>query len=385
MDLSAHPNFEEGQTLPVHFLILTSGPGRKKLSRLMNLNKDFIKVLSVAPMMDWTDRHYRYFARLLSKHATLYTEMIPAGAVLYGDRTRYLQWSSPYGLSKEQGDVVLQLGGADPDELAKAASYAEEYGYSEVNLNCGCPSDRVRDGSFGACLMAEPSRVKFMVEQMQKSTGLPVTVKHRTGIDGKETYEDLKTFVATVAEAGCSKFIVHARIAVLGGLSPAQNRTVPPLRYEDVYRLKQELPELTIEINGGIRNISEIYTHLKYADSVMVGREAYENPVFLAVAEQSLFTQGRPTGASVVSRKQILDRLIPYIDSERHNGTSVHHIIRHILNLMKGIRGAKRFRGVLSDAANRHLETEDLFALATEEISSDDLNRPVYKEPAVPV
>jgi tRNA-dihydrouridine synthase A len=304
----------------------------------------------VAPMMDWTDRHCRYFHRLLSQHARLYTEMVHTGAILYGDTARHLRFDPA------EHQLALQLGGAEPADLARCAEIAERHGYDEVNLNCGCPSDRVQEGRFGACLMREPGRVADSVRAMRAATRLPVTVKCRIGIDDSEEYAFLRSFVEAVAAAGCKTFIVHARKAWLQGLSPKENREIPPLRYEVVYRLKQEFPALRIVLNGGIRSIGECQQHLEHVDGVMLGREAYENPWLLASVDHALFG-----GEAVPSREQILLRLRPYIARELEHGTALGQITRHILGLYRGLPGGRAFRRALSEGAARKgtLETLD--------------------------
>ena len=236
------------------------------------------KVLSVAPMMDWTDRHCRYFLRLFNRHVHLYTEMVTTGALIHGNRQRFLRFDA------QEHPVILQLGGANPQDLAQCSKFAEDYGYDAVNLNVGCPSDRVQKNKIGACLMAEPELVAECISTMQAAVKIPVTVKHRIGIDNLDSYEHLYKFVETVAQTGCQTFIVHARIAILQGLSPKENREVPPLRYDDVYQLKRDFPHLDIHINGGIKTVDEISQHWQHLDGVMMGREAYHNPYVLAQA-----------------------------------------------------------------------------------------------------
>jgi tRNA-dihydrouridine synthase A len=297
----------------------------------------------VAPMMDWTDRHCRFFLRQLSAHARLYTEMVNTGAILHGDAERHLRYDAA------EHPLALQLGGSEPEALARAAEAGAAFGYDENNLNCGCPSDRVQEGRFGACLMAEPERVAAGVAAMRAACGLPVTVKCRIGIDDSEEYEFLRHFVATVAAAGCDTFIVHARKAWLSGLSPKQNREVPPLRYEVAYRLKQELPELTVVINGGIRSLEDCERHLRHVDGVMLGREAYENPYLLAQVDARLFGAGAPPP----SRAEALLRLRPYVERELAGGVSLMHISRHLLGLYRGQPGGRAFRRLLSEQAHR--------------------------------
>ncbi len=295
----------------------------------------------IAPMMDWSDRHCRYFWRLLSQHALLYTEMVTTGALLHGDRQRFLDFHP------NEHPVALQLGGSDPGELAACAELAQQWGYDEINLNCGCPSDRVQSGAFGACLMAEPELVADCVSAMQGACDLPVTVKHRIGIDDMESYDNMEDFVDQVASGGCSVFIVHARKAWLQGLSPKENREIPPLHYDWVYRLKERRPELTIVINGGITELDACQQHLEYVDGVMLGREAYQNPFMLAAVDATLFDGDAPGP----SRDAIAARFVEYAREELQNGTALHHMTRHILGLYQGMPGTRRFRRHLSENA----------------------------------
>lgn len=298
---------------------------------------------SVAPMMDWTTRHYRYLARILSRRALLYTEMVTTGALIHGDTERFLRHDPA------EYPLALQLGGSDPDELARCAALAEQAGFSEVNLNVGCPSDRVQNNLIGACLMAHPERVAEGVRAMMAATSLPVTVKHRIGINGRESWQDLCDFIDTVAAAGCRTFIVHARIAILEGLSPKENREVPPLKYSWVYDLKARYPELEIIINGGIKTLQECHQHLEHLDGVMVGREAYQNPWLLASVDSELFGEAAP----VVSRQQALQAMVPFIEEELSQGVYLNHITRHILGLFHGQPGGRQFRRHLSENAHR--------------------------------
>ena len=295
----------------------------------------------IAPMMDWSDRHCRYFWRLLTRRAVLYTEMVTTGALLHGDRERFLHFNP------EEHPVALQLGGSNPAELAECARFAEAQGYDEVNLNCGCPSDRVQSGMFGACLMAQPALVADCVAAMREACDIPVTVKHRIGIDDMEDYAGMLGFVEALAEAGCSTFIVHARKAWLQGLSPKENREIPPLHYDYVYRLKQEHPELEIIINGGITSLAACQEHLVEVDGVMLGREAYHNPFMLAQIDRVLFGDT----AAAPSRGNVVARLLPYVRDQLARGTSLHHMTRHILGLYQGVPGARRFRRHLSEHA----------------------------------
>jgi tRNA-dihydrouridine synthase A len=297
----------------------------------------------VAPMMDWTDRHCRYFHRLLTRHALLYTEMVTAEAVLHGDHDRLL------GFSSEEHPVALQLGGSDPARLAAAAAIAADYGYDEINLNVGCPSDRVQEGRFGACLMAEPELVAACVAAMRARVAVPVTVKCRIGIDDQDSEADLERFVATVAGAGCRTLMVHARKAWLKGLSPKENREVPPLDYGRVYRLKAAHPELTIVINGGIACLDEAEAHLKHVDGVAIGRAAYQNPYLLAEVDGRLFGATTP----VQSRRGVIEALIPYAERHIRAGGRFNNIVRHILGLYHGQPRARAFRRHLSEHAPR--------------------------------
>jgi tRNA-dihydrouridine synthase A len=295
----------------------------------------------IAPMMDWSDHHCRFFWRLLTREALLYTEMVTTGALIHGDRERFLHFNP------QEHPVALQLGGSDPDDLARCAAWAEHWGYDEVNLNCGCPSDRVQSGLFGACLMAKPGLVASGVKAMIEACGIPVTVKHRIGIDDMESYAAMRGFVEVVANAGCRTFIVHARKAWLQGLSPKQNREIPPLHYDWVYRLKQELPELEIVINGGIDSIAACSGHLQHVDGVMIGREAYQNPYMLTEVDTTLFDRQTP----VPSRQAVVQALLPYIEEKLAGGAQLNHVTRHILGLFQGVPGARKFRRHLSENA----------------------------------
>jgi tRNA-dihydrouridine synthase A len=290
-------------------------------------------------MMDWTDRHCRFFHRLLTAHALLYTEMVTAEAVLHGDRDRLL------GFSPEEHPVALQLGGSDPGRLAEAAAIGADYGYDEINLNVGCPSDRVQEGRFGACLMAEPELVADCVRAMQDAAGLPVSVKHRLGVDRVEDYSFVRRFVETLARAGCGIFIVHARNAVLRGLSPKQNREVPALRHAEVHRLKREFPQLTIVLNGGLHCADDIDRHLGLLDGVMLGRAAYHDPWFLACTDARLWGRQPPTRAALVRN------LARYAQAQVDAGTPLRAVSRHLLGLFHGQPRARIWRRMLSDAA----------------------------------
>lgn len=289
-------------------------------------------------MMDWTDRHCRFFLRQLSRHALLYTEMVTTGALLHGDRQRFLRHHP------DEQPLALQLGGSRPEDLAACAKLGEEAGYREINLNVGCPSDRVQNNMIGACLMAHPALVADCVKAMRDAVTADVTVKHRIGINGRDSYAELCDFVGQVREAGCRTFIVHARIAILEGLSPKQNREIPPLRYEVAEQLKQDFPDLEIVLNGGIRTLEECEAHLSRFDGVMLGREAYQNPYLLAQVDQRLFGNQAP----VISRAGALQALRPYVEAHLAEGGALHHITRHVLGLAQGFPGARRFRQLLS-------------------------------------
>jgi len=296
--------------------------------------------LAVAPMMDWTDRHCRYFHRLLSPHARLYTEMVTSAALVRGKQLRLLEHS------QQEHPVALQLGGSEPGELAIAARYGADAGYDEINLNVGCPSDRVQSGRFGACLMREPTLVGDCVKAMRDAVAVPVTVKCRIGVDDQDDYADLQQFTEAMIGAGVEVLVVHARKAWLQGLSPKENREIPPLNYERVYRLKREFPELVIVINGGITAVDEVQAHLAQVDGVMLGRTAYHDPYVLAKVEAALYGEPLPT------REDVLLRLRPYIEAELARGTALKHISRHILGLYQGEPGARGFRRRLSEGAH---------------------------------
>jgi len=297
----------------------------------------------VAPMMDWTDRHCRYFLRLISRHALLYTEMVTSGALIHGERERFLRFNP------EEQPVAIQLGGSDPQELAQCSKLAEQAGYREINLNVGCPSDRVQRGKIGACLMAEPELVADCVAEMKDTVQIPVSVKCRIGVDNIDSDEALLDFIGTIADAGCSCFILHARIAILDGLSPKQNREIPPLNYPRVYKVKQQFPDLEIVINGGIKTLAEAHEHLQQVDGVMLGREAYQQPYKLAEVDREFFHDQH----EIPGRLQILEKFLPYVASELKQGTSLHHISRHILGLFHGQPSGKQFRRFLSENAYR--------------------------------
>jgi len=290
-------------------------------------------------MMEWTDRHCRFFLRLLSPHALLYTEMVTAKAIIHGERQRLL------GFDPAERPVALQVGGSEPATLATAARIGAAHGYDEINLNVGCPSDRVQSGRFGACLMLEPALVRDCVAAMRDAVDLPVTVKSRIGIDHHDDYGFLRDFVGTVAESGCKVFIVHARKAILAGLSPKENREVPPLRYDYVYRLKAEFPDLFIMLNGGVRDLEAVRAHLARIDGVMIGREAYHNPYFLAEIERELH------GLALPARAEIMTAFLDYIEARLAEGVRLPAMTRHVLGLYLGRPGARRWRRQLSEGA----------------------------------
>jgi tRNA-dihydrouridine synthase A len=299
--------------------------------------------VSVAPMMDWTDRHCRYFLRLISRHVLLYTEMVTTGALLHGDRERFLAYHP------DEHPLALQLGGSEPAELAACARMAEAHGYDEVNLNVGCPSDRVQSGRFGACLMAEPALVAECVAAMRGACCIPVTVKSRIGIDERDSYEDLTDFVSSVQAAGCGTFVIHARKAWLEGLSPKENREIPPLRYDVVHRLKADFPQLTIILNGGLKDLDTMAEELGRVDGVMLGREVYHNPYLLAEVDRRFYGDGHP----VPSRHEVVARFLPYVAARLAEGVPLQAMTRHILGLFQGQPGARAWRRHLSENAHR--------------------------------
>jgi tRNA-dihydrouridine synthase A len=338
--------------------------------------------LSVAPMMDWTDRHYRYFARLITRHTLLYTEMINVNALTKGkDVHRFLDFNA------SEHPVALQLGGSDPKLLAQCSRMVEEWGYDEVNLNVGCPSEKVSKGRFGACLMAEPDLVAACLAEMRAAVRhIPVTVKHRIGIDDLDSYDHLCNFISTVAKSGVTDFIIHARKAWLSGLSPKQNREVPPLRHDVVHRIKGDFPHLRIMLNGGIQSVADAAQHLapipagaiasppaeSRLDGVMIGRAAYETPYILAHADPVLYGDARP----VRSAHQVIDDLIPYAEKQTQNGVPLHHISRHILGLFQGQPGARAFRRTISERAPRAnaSDTAEILRAAAAHVPVQDEN-----------
>lgn len=300
------------------------------------------RLIAIAPMLDWTDRHARYFLRLISKHVLLYTEMVTTGALLHGDVARHLHYSPA------AHPLALQLGGSVPQELAVCAKLAQDYGYDEVNLNIGCPSDRVQSGRFGACLMAHPQLVADCVQAMRETVRIPITVKTRIGIDQQDSYEELQHFVETVAKAGCEVFIIHARKAWLHGLSPKENREIPPLRYEVVHTLKQDFSGLQIILNGGLTSCEAIRQQLEYVDGVMVGRAAYHNPYLLAQIEQQFFGE-----TSLPNREEILACYSQYIEEQLSQGVPLSAMTRHILGLYQSLPGARAWRRFITEESHK--------------------------------
>ena len=310
----------------------------------VNTNRGQTRPVSIAPMMQRTDRHYRAMMRLLSRETLLYTEMLTANAVLHGNRSLLLDFDA------SEHPIALQLGGDDPKTLAEAARIGADWGYDEINLNVGCPSNRVQTGCFGASLMRRPERVAEIIAEIRAAVNVPVTVKHRIGVDELDRYEDMANFVSVVREAAADRFSVHARKAWLNGLSPKDNRTIPPLRYDDVYRLKAEFPDLVIEINGGITTLDETATHLQHVDAVMIGRAAYDDPMLFGTVDSRFF--GRPDLGR--SRVEVAEAMLPYIEQAmKRPGTKLNHISRHLLNLFKGCYGGRNWRRIISEGAWR--------------------------------
>jgi tRNA-dihydrouridine synthase A len=310
-----------------------------------NINRTF----STAPMMDWSDKHCRFFWRTLSKEALLYTEMVTTGAIIHGDggAHRFLDFN------EEEHPVALQLGGSKPEELAKCAKIAQEFGYDEVNLNVGCPSDRVQNNMIGACLMGHPQLVADCIKSMQDACDIPVTIKHRIGIDDQDSYEELHNFVSAVAGTGCKTFIVHARKAILQGLSPKQNREVPPLKYEFVKQLKLDFPHLEILINGGLKTIDEMKLALEYTDGVMIGREAYHSPSLLLSVDHEFYGYDKDTR----DLQDVIRGMYPYIENHLSQGGKLAYITRHLLGLFNGLPGSRQFRRHLSEQAYKATAT----------------------------
>ena len=309
----------------------------------LNTPKTLNRTLCAAPMMEWSDRFCRYFWRILTKHTLLYTEMVTTGALLHGDQDRHLKFSA------FEHPIAIQLGGSNPSELKECAKISQDRGYDEINLNVGCPSDRVQNNMIGACLMGHPELVADCIATMQDAVDIPVTVKHRIGIDEQDSYEELQHFVKTVSATGCSTFIVHARKAWLKGLSPKQNREIPELQYETVYQLKQDYPHLEFIINGGIDSIDACQQHLEHVDGVMLGRAAYQNPYLLSGADSAFFDDHH----AIPSRYDVLEQFLPFVEEEMNKGIYLSHISRHILGLFQGLPGARKFRRHISENAHK--------------------------------
>lgn len=322
--------------------------------------------ISVAPMMDWTDRHCRLFHRQITRHTWLYTEMVTTGALIHGDVPYHLDFN------QEEHPVALQLGGSDPADLAKSAKLGEQWGYDEINLNCGCPSERVQKGAFGACLMAEPTLVADCVKAMKDAVSIDVTVKHRIGIDDVQSYDFARDFVGQIADAGCQTFVVHARNAILKGLSPKENREVPPLKYDYAYQLKRDFPQLEILINGGIKTTEEIDLHLQHVDGVMLGREAYHNPYLMASFDARYYGDDSP----VKTRAEVIELMLPYIRDQLQKygqgkkSLKLNSITRHMLGLTTGMVGARAFRQILSDSKKLALGDPALLVEALQRVQA---------------
>lgn len=318
--------------------------------------------VSLAPMLDWTDRHFRFLLRLVSKNIWLYTEMVTTGAILHGNHLpRFL------GYNQQEHPLTLQLGGSEPSDLAKCCQLAEKYGYDEVNLNVGCPSDRVQSGAFGACLMARPELVAECIGAMVNSVDIPVSIKTRIGIDHEDHYDQLQALVAAVSQTGCRYFTIHARKAWLEGLSPKQNRDIPPLRYDFVYQLKSDFPDCHITINGGIKTLADMHTHLDHVDGVMIGREAYHNTYLMADVDRFFYDSRQKKPA----RKEIINSYAEYVEQEMSKGVPLIHLTRHVLGLMHGCPGAKHFRRVLSENAWKKENGAELIIRAAKEVDCD--------------
>lgn len=312
-------------------------------------------------MLECTDRFCRYFLRLISKHTVLYTEMVTTGALLHGDADYHLR------MDPIEHPVALQLGGSEPQALAKASKLGAQYQYNEINLNCGCPSDRVQNGRFGACMMKEAELVADCVSAMQDSVNLPITIKHRIGVDDQDSYQFLCDFVGTISDRGCNTFIVHARKAWLNGLSPKQNREIPPLKYERVYQLKKDFPGLEIVINGGITSIESSKQHLQYVDGVMIGREAYSNPYLLAAVDREIY--GQP--GDIITRREICNAFLDFVEDELTHGSKLHYMTRHILGLFHGVPGARQFRRHISENVHKPQAGIDILTTALEKIPGE--------------
>tara|TARA_Y100001935_G_scaffold223408_1_gene198781 strand:- start:16483 stop:17505 length:1023 start_codon:yes stop_codon:yes gene_type:complete len=334
-----------------------NSPNTDTFSKKKNSNTNELINFSIAPMLDWTDRYCRFFFRQLSRYTLLYTEMLTTGALLHNNPEKFLDFHP------EEHPIALQLGGSDPKELSLSVKIADEWEYDQINLNVGCPSNRVKKGNFGACLMQEPQLVADCVQAMGESCNRPITIKHRIGIDNKDSYDDLCKFVEIVRNAGCRDFIVHARKAILGGLSPKQNREIPPLNYNFVYKLKNDFPSINFIINGGLKSISEIKKQYEYVDGVMIGREAYHNPWIISEVDNQIFGADKES----LSRKEVIERMMPYIEDQAFNGTPIHQITRHMMGLYKGMPKAKFWRKNLSlIGKNKTRDVNDLLKIVSD-------------------
>lgn len=325
---------------------------------------EFPRLISIAPMMDCTDRHDRFFLRLIAPHVLLYTEMITTGALLHGDYQRFLAFHLT------EHPIALQLGGSEPDKLAQCAKLGADFGYDEINLNVGCPSDRVKSGRFGACLMLEPKLVADCVAAMCTAVNIPITVKCRIGVDDADSYEALKRFIELISQAGCHVFIIHARKAWLSGLSPKQNREIPPLRYDIVKQIKLDFPHLTIILNGGIKSIADIDAQLPFVDGVMIGREAYSNPYLLAEIDKKYYST-----EDSISRHEVIKKFIPYVEQQLKNNVKLSSMTRHILGLFQGQIGARRWRRYLSEHAHKDNVGIEIIEEAMNHVRFADDNR----------
>lgn len=324
--------------------------------------------LSVAPMIDWTTREFRFLVRLITRHTLLYTEMITAAAILRGDANYLLAYD------EAEHPLAIQLGGSDPSQLADAAAMAEQFGYDEINLNVGCPSERVQSGAFGACLMAEPTLVADCVAAMAARVAVPVTVKSRIGIDDQDDYAFLHRFIDAVRDAGCRTFIIHARKAILSGLTPKENREIPPLIYERAYRVKQEFPDCEIILNGGVRSLAEVHAHREQVDGVMIGREAYQNPWFLVEADRQLYGDDHP----LPSPADVIEAFTDYIRRRQADGMHPRHALRHVLGLFQGQPGARAYRRYLSEHMNHPAATADILPAAVAHLQLDNPGRTAH-------
>ncbi|MDH5230980.1 MAG: tRNA dihydrouridine(20/20a) synthase DusA [Gammaproteobacteria bacterium] len=322
----------------------------------------FSRKISIAPMLDWTDRHERYFLRLISQHCVLFTEMITTGALLHGPRQKLIEFD------QAEHPIVAQLGGSDAKELAECSKILEQAGYDEVNLNLGCPSDRVQSGRFGACLMADASLVAQSIKAMCQSVNIPVSAKTRIGIDNADSYEYFRDFVRVLADSGVNVFYIHARKAWLQGLSPKQNREIPPLHYDYVYRIKEEFPHLNISLNGGVKSLQQADAHLRQVDGVMIGRAAYENPYLLAPIDQKIYASSCP----LKTRKQILNEYLPYIEKQLSQGVKLTAMSRHLLGLFHGLPGARGWRQHISENAHKAGMGVELIWKAAERVDEAD-------------